>query len=140
MTYCLAAPLQTAVYARLRADAELWDLVGDRIFDAPLDLGQAEPVHEHVTLGEETVRPWDTKTSRGAMHDFDIMVHSTRDGFATAKRIASAICAALVDAPLEIEGGHLVALRFLRAKAERDRAPEKRRIALRFRAMLETAG
>jgi hypothetical protein len=137
VTYALAAGLQAAIYARLTGDPELWDLVGERIYDAPVEERPNDATPDHVTLGEETVRAWTTKTSAGAIHDFDVTVHSGRDGFGAAKRIAAAVCAALVDAPLGIDGGRLVALRFLRAKAERGRAPEKRRIALRFRAVLD---
>jgi Protein of unknown function (DUF3168) len=133
----MAAGLQAAVYARLTGAPELLDLVGDKIYDAPLEAPADPAATEHVTLGEEIVRPWNTKTSEGAVHDFDVTVHSRRDGFGLAKRIAGAVCAALIDAPLAVEGGRLVALRFLRAKAVRGQAPEKRRIALRFRAVLD---
>jgi hypothetical protein len=92
---------------------------------------------DYVTLGEESARANDTKTSRGAVHDFTVAVHSGRDGFDAAKRIAGAVCASLIDAPLELAAGRLVALRFVQAKAERGRAPEKRRVALRFRAVVE---
>lgn len=137
MSYGYAAGLQAAIYQRLVADAALGGLVDGRIYDAPLEVGSEETAADHVTLGEETARPWTTKTSAGARHDFDVTVHSGQDGFDAAKRIAGAICAALVDAPLAVPGGRVVALRFLRAKAERNAAPEKRRIALRFRAVLD---
>jgi hypothetical protein len=137
VSYAFSADLQAAVYARLTQDPELRDLVGARIFDAPLEAREDDATLEHVTLGEESVRPWNSKTSEGAMHDFDVAVHSRRDGFSAAKRIATAICAALLDVPLVVEGGRLVALRFVRAKAERGRAPEKRKVTLRFRAVLD---
>lgn len=137
MTYALAAALQAAVYARLAGDPALWDLVGDRIHDAPPERAPDDGAPDHVTLGEEIARPWDTQTSAGAVHDFEVIVHSARDGFDGAKRIAGAVCAALEDAPLALAGARLVALRFLRARADRGRAPEKRRIALRFRAVLD---
>ena len=81
-----------------------------------------------MLLGEETVRANGTKTSVGALHDFTVTVHSGRDGFDGAKRVAAAVCAALVDAPLALGAGRLVALRFLRAGAERGAAPAKRKI------------
>jgi hypothetical protein len=137
VSYGIAAVLQAAVFARLSADTELRDLVGDRIFDGPPQVQGGEGAWEHVTLGEETVRPWNTATSDGALHDFDVTVHSSRNGFGAAKCIAGAICAALVDAPVVLDGARVVALRFLRAKAERGRAPERRKIALRFRAVLD---
>jgi hypothetical protein len=137
VSYAFGAGLQAAVYQRLAGDAVLRDLVGDSIHDAPLEAGAGEVASEHVTLGEETARAWTTKTSAGAIHDFDVTVHSGRDGFDAAKRIAGAVCAALVDVPLAVPGGRVVALRFLRAKAERNRAPEKRKVLLRFRAVLD---
>ena len=38
---------------------------------------------------------------------------------------------------LDVEAGRVVALRFLSARAERGRAPEKRRVTLRFRAVVD---
>lgn len=137
MSYGYASGLQAAIYGRLLADAALQGLVEGRIYDAPLEGETDEGAPDHVTLGEETARAWTTKTSVGAIHDFDVTVHSGRDGFDAAKRIAGAVCTALIDAPLAVEGGRLVALRFLRAKAERSAAPEKRRVSLRFRAVLD---
>lgn len=137
MTYLLAAGLQAAVYQRLAGDAALASLIGEAIYDAPLEVTSGDASPDHITLGEEFVRPSDTKTSTGAIHDFDVTVHSDRDGFDTVKRIAGAACAALVGAPLTLAEGRLVALRFLRASAVRGRAPEKRRVALRFRAVLD---
>ena len=136
MTYALAAALQAAVYAKLRGDAILAGLVGTAIYDAPRPAGSDDP-DEHVTLGEETVRDFSTKTSSGAVHDFSVAVHSKAEGFARAKAIAAAISDVLVDAQLSLVRGDLVALRFIWAKAERGDPPEARRIFLRFRAVLE---
>ena len=137
MSYAISADVQAAVYRRLTEDATLSVLVGDAIYDAPLESPRGEIAPDHITIGEETVRPGDTFTSRGAVHDFDVAVHSGRDGFESAKQIAGAVCDSLVDAPLAIAGGHLVALRFVRAKAERGRAPQKRKVTLRFRAVVD---
>jgi hypothetical protein len=43
----------------------------------------------------------------------------------------------LVDAPLALSQGALIDLRVLQAKAERGRAPEKRKVSLRFRAIVD---
>lgn len=132
MTYAFAAGLQARVFERLAGDP---GLAGVAVFDAPLGLGPEAT--DYVTLGEETVRGFATATSDGALHDFSVTVHSGRAGFDWAKRTAAAVCAALVDAPLALDAGRLVALRFLRAGATRDRAPEKRTITLRFRAVVD---
>lgn len=137
MSYEFSAGLQAAVYGRLTGDPALAGLIGGRVHDGPLKAAPEEGAPDYVTLGEESVRANGTKTSRGAVHDFTVTVHSGRDGFAAVKRIAGAICACLVDAPLELEAGRLVGLRFLQAKAERGPAPEKRRVALRFRAVVD---
>ncbi|WP_299131416.1 DUF3168 domain-containing protein [uncultured Amaricoccus sp.] len=137
MTYRYSAGLQAAIYQRLAADAALGNLVGGAIYDAPLQGREGAAAPDHITLGDEATRPFDTKTSVGAIHDFSVKVHSARDGFDTAKRIAGAVCAALMDAPLTLADGRLVSMRFLRAKAERGAAPEKRRISLLFRAVVD---
>jgi hypothetical protein len=137
VSYEFAAALQAAVYERLAGDAAVATLVGAAIHDGPLERGVEAGAADYVTLGEEQARAFATKTSRGAVHDFTVAVHSGRDWFERAKRIAGAVCAALVDAPLELETGRLVGLRFLTARAERGPAPEKRRVALRFRAILD---
>ena len=138
MSYVYAAGLQAAVYRRLSTDPDVVALVGDAVYDAPPEGAAADLASsDYVSLGEESVRAFDTKTSRGALHDFAVTVHSGRSGFDAAKRIAGAICASLVDAPLDLDAGALVDLRFLQARAERDAAPERRRIVLRFRAVVD---
>jgi hypothetical protein len=137
VSYEFAAGLQAAVYGRLAADPAVTALVGAAIHDGPLKRGAGPEPADYVTLGEESARANDTKTSRGAVHDFTVTVHSARDGFQTAKRVAGAVCASLIDAPLAMEAGRVVALRFVQARAERGPAPEKRRVTLRFRAVVD---
>lgn len=128
--------LQGAIYRRLAGDGDLAALIGDAVYDAPPEPASAAKM-AYVTFGEERVRPFDTKTSVGAAHEFSVIVHSGEDGFAGAKRVAAGVCAALVDAPLALAAGRLVSLRFLRATAERAGAPEKRRVTLVFRALID---
>jgi len=137
VSYAYSAGLQAAVYARLAGDAGLSALVGAAVYDAPLEAAPEAVVTEYVTLGEERVRDNGTKTSDGAIHDFQVIVQSGRDGFEGAKRVAAAVCDALIEAPLALARGHLVDLRFVSARAERGPAPVKRRIALRFRATID---
>jgi hypothetical protein len=112
-------------------------MVGGEIYDAPLSRPNSDVAPDHITLGEELVRANNTKTSVGAVHDISVTVHSQRDGFETAKKLAAAVCESLIDAPLQLTRGNLVSLRFLQAKAERGRSPEKRKVALRFRAVVD---
>ena len=137
MSYVFSAGLQAAVYQRLTGDAALSTLVGTAIYDSPLEHAPDQIAPDHITLGEETVRANDTATSRGATHDFTVTVHSGRDGFDAVKKIAGAVCSSLVDAQLSLDEGQLVALRFLQARAVRGRAPVKRKVTLRFRAVVD---
>jgi hypothetical protein len=137
MSYAMSASLQAAVYQHLVADAALTALVGQEIYDLPLPVDAPDAPELHITLGEERVRDAGTATSRGAQHDFSVTVHSSAQGFASAKAAAGAVSEALVDAPLILARGRLVALRMLFASAERGTAPERRRIVLRFRAVID---
>lgn len=140
MTHAHSWPLQQAVYAALTGDAALAALVGGAIHDgAPHAAAAADPLTPYVTLGEETVRPWDTADGPGSSHDFSVSVHSGSDGYALAKQVSGAICDCLIDAALPLSRGHLVSLRFLQAQAQRGRPPERRRITLKFRAVIEGA-
>jgi Protein of unknown function (DUF3168) len=136
MSYGASAGLQAAVYQHLANDTELGSLVGGAIFDEPLQ-GSPHIDEAYVTIGEEIVRPFNSKTSAGAFHDFEVTVHSGQCGFDGAKRIAEAICRSLTAATLELALGTLVDIRFLRAKAQRGRSPVRRTIELRFRAVID---
>ena len=137
MTFAISEALQVAVYEKLTGDAALADLVGSEIHDAPLPLAAATVPEVHVTIGEERVRDGSTKTSTGAVHDFTVTVHSRSQGFSKAKAAAGAVCDALIDAPLSLSRGVLINLRFLFARADRGPATAPRKVALRFRAVLE---
>lgn len=137
MTYAISEALQVAVFEQLSNDAALTGLVGSEIHDAPLPLPVANVPEVHVTIGEERVRDGSTKTSSGAVHDFTVTVHSKTQGFVKAKAAAAAVCDALIDAPLTLSRGVLINLRFLFARADRGPASAPRRVALRFRAVLE---
>ncbi|WP_424927674.1 DUF3168 domain-containing protein [Amaricoccus tamworthensis] len=137
MTVYFSSGLQAAIYQTLKQDATVSDLVGEAVFDAPPEGVSGELPREFVSLGAETVRPLSTKTSRGSVHDFVVSVHSERNGFEAVKDVAGAVCECLTAAELQLPRGTLVDLRFLRARASRGMAPEKRRIDLRFRATID---
>lgn len=137
MSLELSGELQGAVYGALTGDAALTALVGSEIYDAPLPSGGALPAGPFITLGEELVKPFNTATSQGARHEMAISVHSPANGFSDAKAVAAAVGAVLVDANLTLAGGHLAALRFVKAQAKRGVAPELRRIDMRFLAVVE---
>ena len=79
-----------------------------------------------------------TKTSVGALHDFTVTVRvrARRLRWREADR-GGGLRAAWSTRRWRWRRGRLVALRFLRAGAERGRAPEKRKVTLRFRAVVD---
>lgn len=137
MSLALSGALQGAIYDILMTDTALMALVGGEIYDAPLPSGGAFPTGEHVTLGEEIVKPFDSVTSSGGVHDFEVTVHSTANGFAGAKAVSAAVLTALISASWSLSGGHLVSVRLLKARAKRGVTPELRRVEMRFRAVVE---
>lgn len=134
MSYAMSAALQGAVFQQLTTDAALSGLVGGHVFDA---VPSGEVPETYVSLGPELVRDRSDKTNAGAEHEFTITVYTTEAGFSGAKEVAAAICDALVDAPLSLSRGHLVALNFFKAQAVRDRKGSGRRIDIKFRARVE---
>lgn len=134
MSYAMSSALQGAVFQALQTDTTLLGLVGPAVFDA-LPNG---PLPElYVALGREDARDASTKTSGGATHRFVVTVVAETGGFKRAKETAAAVSDALVDAPLVLDRGRLVSLRFLRAAARRSRAGVARRIDLTFQAIVE---
>jgi len=134
MTYAIAAALQKAVFERLQADTTVTGLVGSAIYDAipPGIVGGT-----YVSLGPEDVRDASDDTGYGAWHEITVSVVTDEAGFNGAKQVATAVSDALVDAPLTLDRGALVALNFYRARARRVQDADVRRIDLRFRARVQ---
>lgn len=134
MSYGIAAALQGAVFQRLAADPALAGLVGEAIYDV-VPAGTLPPTY--VSLGPEDAQDRSDATGGGAEHRFTVSVVSEAAGFLTAKQAAAAVSDALVDAPLALSRGRLVALGFLKARARRVQDGDVRRIDLTFRARVE---
>ena len=131
MSYGAAAALQAAIYTRLTQNPAL---AGVAVMDA---IPSGGGTGTFVLLGPEEVIDQSDKTGGGAEHRLTIAVISDAAGFLAAKDVAVAVSDALVDAPLALARGHLVGLRFLRAKAVRLDEGGTRRIDLSFRARVE---
>ncbi len=134
MSYGVSAALQAAVFQRLAGDSALNGLVAGAIYDA-LPQGSLPPVY--VTLGPEDAQVQSDVTGQGAWHRFTVSVVTETSGFHAAKEVAGAISDALVDAPLMLSRGHLNALNFYRARAQREGTGALRRIDLIFRARVD---
>ncbi len=134
MSYAVSTALQAAVYHQLSSDATLAGLVGPAIYDA---LPNGTLPDTYVLLGDERVRDASDITGGGAWHRFTVSVISSEAGFHMAKSVAAAISDTLVDAPLTLARGHLVALHFFRARAHRQGTGDMRRIDIIFRARVD---
>lgn len=136
MSYGIAAALQSAIYQQLLSDVDLTALVGTAIYDA-LPSGTLPGLY--VAIGPETARDMSDMTGGGAVHEFTVSVVTDSAGFSTAKAAAAAVSDALVDAPLVLTRGELVALTFVKATAARVGTGGTRQINLVFRARVDDA-
>ena len=133
MSYGAAAALQAAIYQLLSTDPAMQALVPSRVFDAA---PPGTPPDLYVTLGPEDARDRGDKTGHAARHDFTVTVVSEAAGFQAAKEVAAAISDALVDARPPLARGRVVRLDFVRAAARRVGRAARRRIDLRFSALV----
>lgn len=137
MNYLASAALQGAVYEALRADPDLWDMIGDAVYDA---MPVTAPSGVYVALGPEDVTDAGDMTGHAARHDFVISVLSGSEesgGFAGVKAAAAAVAAALEGAPLPLDEGRVAGLWFLRSRARRTDGGTGRRVDMTFRATVD---
>lgn len=135
MTMVLAAPLQTALFARLSSAPELASLNGRIYDDAPHQ--SADAADAYVTIGDESVAAWDTATESGAIHNVVIRVYSPVRGFLTPKQIAGSICDVLCADDLTLSRGRVITQEFIAAETRREEQGALRRIDLTFRFVIE---
>ena len=139
MSYHASAALQGAVYQALREDEALGELVGDAIYDA---MPVSAPSGVYVALGPEDVSDAGDMTAPAARHDFVISVLSGADeggGLHAREAAAAAVTAALEQAALELDRGHVAGLWFLRGRARRADGGAGRRVDMTFRAAVDLA-
>ena len=133
MSYRAAAALQAAIYQRLASDPAVQALAGDRIYDAA-PVGEVPDLY--VTLGPEDARDRGDFTGHAARHDFTVSVVADTGGFQRAKEVAAAISDSLVDARPALARGRGVRMDFVRAVARRVGKAARRRIDMRFAALV----
>lgn len=135
MTMAFAAPLQTALYAALTTAPELMALANRIYDDAPHQ--SADASETYVTIGDETVAPWNTATEIGAIHDVVIRIYSPVRGFLSPKQIAASICERLCGPTLALSRGRIITTEFISAATRREEQGALRRIDLTFRFVIE---
>jgi hypothetical protein len=102
---------QEAVYARLMSDAPLQALIGDpaRIYD----LVPPDAAFPYLTLGDVTVREFDTKDRTGFEQTFLLHVWSRQRGRKELKAILQAVFDRLHQSALSVTGADAVSCQFL---------------------------
>ena len=130
MTHELA--LQKALIARLKADAGVVALLGDRIWDAV----PTEPAHPHLLIGRSQSRSVGADGG-GVEHALTLTVVSRFRGTEEAKAVMAAVRLSVAEALLEADGVRAVSVRV--TFADIYPAPDGQRTfaAMRVRAVTE---
>ncbi|MBL1436616.1 MAG: DUF3168 domain-containing protein [Rhodobacteraceae bacterium] len=136
MSYAMSAALQEAVFNALSGNPVLSAAL-EGIYDAPPGSGGAPPIGTYITLGDEVAKDRSSGSHKGVTLDFEVNIHSDFAGFSVAKAVAAEVVDTLAWADLGLTRGSLVNLKFLKSRTRRGAAPETRRIALVFRAILD---
>jgi hypothetical protein len=130
--------LQVAIVSRLRADADLTPLIGNRIYDlVPNKDGSITAQFPFVSFGSSQEVPEDADCLDASTFYVDLNVWSHDPGFAQARSITRAVKSALTDDALPLTDNALVYFQF---DGRRDiRAPDglTTQIVLTFRAGID---
>jgi hypothetical protein len=94
--------LQVALYNRLKNDVAI--SAKAKVYDAVPDT----TVFPYITLGEDTVIPYDSKTFDGEEITHTLHVWSQYKGKKEVKEIMSLIIEAVIKSPLSLDGGFFV--------------------------------
>lgn len=131
-----AVDLQKAVFEALNGDAELVAVLGGaKISDhAPANIS-----FPYVTFGRTSIYDWSTGTESGTEQLFTLHVWSKAKGKKESLDIMEIVKARLDQAPLALDGHHLVNLRLEFAEARYDDDLAVHHGLLRFRAVTEQA-
>jgi hypothetical protein len=136
MTYAFAGALQAALHGALTAHPDVARLAVGGVHDEPPPGAHGRAAAgPYVLIGDEAVSAWGAGDAQGASHTVEIAVIGAALGFSSLKRIAGAVCDAVL-APLAPKGARVVLATFLGARTRRGRA-SMRRIDLRFRVIVE---
>ena len=136
MSYGSAAELQQAVYQALLVDAEVMAKSGGAIYDA-VPSGLVPPLY--LSLGAEDATARYDGGGSIARHRVTVSVISDAAGFQAAKLLAAAVCEALDGSAPALDHGQVLDLHFEQARARRAGRNRKRRIDLRFAALVDIA-
>ncbi|MBY6239750.1 DUF3168 domain-containing protein [Methylosinus sp. Sm6] len=126
--------LRKAIISRLASNSALVAALGGvKIYDeAPR---AAEP--PYVLFAETQMRDWSTSDSSGAEIIFVLSAVSSQRGGREPLDIGESVVELLDEAPIALDGHHLVDLRYLSGVTRREQNGRFARVDLRFRAAIE---
>ncbi len=126
--------MQKALYQRLASDTQLIALLGGaKIYD-DVPRGVALP---YVTIGESTIRNWDTGSENGHEHLVTVTAWTRANGAREAHAILAVIEGLLHNASLTLSGHHLINCRHELSEVRREGDGETTRGIVRLRAVTE---
>lgn len=131
-----AFELQTAIYARLAADAPLTTLLGGASIH---DRAPPDATFPYVTFGPATGDDWSTQIETGLEHRIIIDVWSRDRGRGEPLAIADAIRTAIAGAALTLPGHALVSIDHRSTEIGLDEDGETFHAVLTYRAVTEPA-
>lgn len=120
-------PIQTALYARLSADATL-----DGRISGVFDHVPETQTFPYVVVGEATVTSQGAHDRFGARATVTCHVWSAYHGFSEALAIADDLVRLIDHQPLALDGHHTVAVRLEQTITMRDPDTDLRHVAVRF--------
>jgi hypothetical protein len=130
-----AFALQQAIAAVLKANAEVAELIGPRVYDRV----PPKPQYPYGTIGDDRTVPDRADAYDGSEVAITLHAWSQAPGSQEARRIRDAMREALHLAELDVAGFHLVDLAVVESLAFRDPDGLTTHAVLRLRAQLEPA-
>jgi len=125
--------LQKAIVARLKADAGVTAIVGQRIYDSV----PTNATFPYIAIGPDQTLPSRADCYDGSVVVFQVDGWSRAVGLVEAKRISEAVREALSDAPLTLTGYRLIDLAFEESRVFRESDVLTSHAAISFRALTE---
>lgn len=132
----LGYALQVALIAVMRGDATLATFVGARVYDAVPGEGKREEF-PYISLGPDFAAMQLAECVNAADHTIQIDIWSRTVGFPEAKKIGSAVIAALHDQSLTIDGGAVQSVLLESANYVRDADGKTSRGILIFNILVD---
>lgn len=120
--------LQGAVLARLLADLDLAELVGDRVYDEVPE-GTPKP---YISIGDAVETPDNELAAFGSRVAHSLHVWSAYGGYAESLGIVARLMRLLDHQPLTVPGRGVVAVRHEQTVTMRDPDPDVRHVVVRF--------